>query len=69
MKKVVLNVLDDSKFHLLIDFLEEIRFIQIESPRFKSNHFKKMNALPQSILHPRKVKTFTKFTRKELHAR
>jgi hypothetical protein len=59
MKTMTINVLDDSKFQLVLDFLQEIRFIRIQTSPSALNVIKTMKTLPPSILHPRKAKTLT----------
>lgn len=69
MKTMTIDVLDDSKFQLVLDFLQEIRFIRIETPPSASNRVKTMKTLPPSLLHTHKAKTFRRFSREELHER
>ncbi len=70
MKTLRIDVLDDSKFQLMLDFLQEIRFIRIESPSPASAHgLKTMQTLPPSLLQPHTAHTFRIFSREELHER
>ena len=69
MKKLLIHVKDDSKYSLFVNFLKEIRGIQIETEDYFSVPNKKMTSLPQSILNPIKVKQFKMFNREELHVR
>jgi hypothetical protein len=69
MKTMTIDVLDDSKFQLVLDFLQEIRFIRIETPSSASKGIKTMKTLPPSILTPRRANTFRRFSREELHER
>jgi hypothetical protein len=69
MKKVLIYVKDDSKYSLFVNFLKEIRGIQIETEDHFSVPMKKMTSLPQSIFNPVKVKQFKMFNREELHVR
>lgn len=66
MKTIVLNVIDDSKFNLLINFLQEFKFVWVvdEKPSIK-----KMEQIPNSILNPISVNNFKMFSRDELHDR
>ena len=69
MRTVTIDVLDESKTQLLLDVLNEFRFIRVAPPQAAASPVKIVKTLPPSILHPRAVKTFTKFSREELHAR
>lgn len=69
MKTVVLTVNDDSKVHLLVSFLREIRFVRIEDEMSSVSKIKKMSSLPQSVLHPVTAENFKIFSRDELHDR
>ncbi len=69
MKTVMVHINDDSKVQLFVSFLREIRFIQIEECEFPVCKIKKMTSLPQSVLHPVRVKQFRMFSRDELHDR
>lgn len=66
MKTVMVHITDDSKFQLFVSFLREIKFVQIEET---ASPVKKMTELPQSVLHPVKVKQFRMYSREELHDR
>ena len=50
MKRVVLTVTDEAKFHLLINFLREIQFVRIEDEA--SGGVRKMTRLPRAMPHP-----------------
>ena len=69
MKTVVLSINDDSKFHLLVSFLREIRFVRIEDEPAPVGKIRKMSRLPPSVLHPVKAENFRMFGREELHDR
>ena len=69
MQTVTIDVLDESKIQLVLDALREFRFIRVTSPQAQASQVKIMQTLPPSALRPRAVKTFTKFSREELHAR
>lgn len=69
MQTVTIDVLDESKIQLVLDALREFRFIRVISPETQASQVKIMQTLPPSVLRPRAVKTFTKFSREELHAR
>jgi hypothetical protein len=69
MRTVTIDVLDESKTQLLLDVLHEFRFIRVAPPYAAASPEKIMKTLPPSVLRPRAVKTFTKFSREELHAR
>jgi len=71
MKTVTLTVCDESKFNLLISFLKEISFVRIKEAVHPSpvDTVKKMNRLPEAILHPATVKNLKTFSREELHDR
>jgi len=69
MKTVVLSINDDSKFHLLVSFLREIRFVKIEDEISPVSKIRIMSRLPQSVLHPVKAINFRMFSRDELHDR
>ena len=67
MKRVVLTVADEAKFHILINFLREIQFVRIEEEA--AGAVRKMTRLPQATLHPVTAENFTMFSRDELHER
>ncbi len=67
MKTVLVHIHDDSKVQLFVDFLREIRFVQIEETASPVRTTKRMTALPQSVLHPIKVDQFRIYCREELH--
>ena len=69
MKQVVLSINDDSKFHLLVSFLREIRFVRIEDEAVPVGKIRKMSRLPRSVLHPVKAENFRMFSRDELYDR
>jgi hypothetical protein len=69
MKTLTIEVLDDSKFQLVREFLQEIRFIRIETPSSASKGVKTMKTLPPSLLHPHKAKIFRWLSREDLHER
>jgi hypothetical protein len=69
MKTVLVHINDDSKFQLFVDFLREIKFVQIEETASLVRTTKRMTALPQSVLHPVKVNQFRIYGREELHDR
>ncbi len=69
MKTMTIDVLDDSKFQLVLDFLKEIRFIRIETPPSASSGVKTMKRLPSALLRPHTANTFRRFSREELHER
>jgi hypothetical protein len=69
MKTVMVHISDDSKFQLFVSFLREIRFVQIEETASHVSKTKKMTELPQSVLHPVRVKQFRMYSREELHDR
>lgn len=69
MKTIVIIVSDDTKFNLLVSFLREIQFINIDNEISPVSESKKMSKLPQSVLHPVKAKNFRMFSRDELHDR
>lgn len=69
MKTVTVHINDDSKLQLFMSFLREIRFVQIEESAFLVSKPKKMTELPQSVLHPVRVKHFRMHSRDELHDR
>lgn len=69
MKTMTIDVLDDSKFQLVLDFLQEIRFIRIETPSSVSSGVKTMKKLPASLLRPHTANTFHRYSREELHER
>ncbi len=69
MKTVMVHINDDSKFQLFVSFLREIRFVQIEETASPVSKTKKMTELPQSVLHPVRVKQFRMYSREELHDR
>ena len=69
MKTLTLDVVDETKFQLLLDVLHEFRFVQIAASGEDAERVKTMNTLPPSALHPYKVSAFAKFSREELHAR
>ncbi|VFM95414.1 MAG: hypothetical protein BECKG1743D_GA0114223_100768 [Candidatus Kentron sp. G] len=69
MKTVVLTVNDDSKFHLLANFLQEVRFIEMEAEIACDGEIKKIGKLPRSVLHPVKAENFGTFSRDDLHDR
>lgn len=56
----MVHINDDSKFQLFVNFLKEIKFVQIEETTPPEGAIKKMTELPQSVLHPVKVKEFKK---------
>ncbi len=66
MKTIVLSIEDDSKFHLLVSFLQEIRFVKIENEIFPINKIKRINRLSHSILHPIKVENCIMFSNQKL---
>lgn len=69
MKTMTIDVLDDSKFQLVLEFLQEIRFIRIETPHSAPTSVKTMKKLPASLLRPHTAKSFRRFSREELHER
>lgn len=69
MKTLRIDVLDDAKFQLVLDFLQEVRFIRISPSETAPTHVKRMTVVPPSILHPRHAPNFTPLTREELHER
>jgi len=69
MKTVKIHITDDSKFQIVVSFLKEIQFIQIEESVLPDSKIKKMKSLPQSVLHPIRAKRFRMFSRDELHDR
>lgn len=69
MQTVTVDILDDSKFTFFLDVLREFRFIRIAPSQAASTGVKTMQTLPPSISRPRTAKTFTKYSRDELHAR
>lgn len=69
MRTIAITINDDSKFHLLVDFLREIRFVQIEDEVSSISKIKKMDRLPESVLYPVKAKKFRMFNREELYDR
>ncbi len=69
MKQVTVTINDDSKFHLLIDFLNEIPFVEVADDPSPSDENKIMTHLPKSILSPVKAPNFKIYGRDELHAR
>jgi hypothetical protein len=69
MKTILVHINDDSKFQLFVNFLQEIRFVQIEETTPPVKKIKRMTELPQSILHPVKVNQFRMYRREELHDR
>lgn len=69
MKTIQLHIRDETKTDLVIQFLQEIRWLQVERPETDVNRIKTMRRLPQSILDPHRAKNFHKFTRDELHER
>lgn len=69
MKKVMLDILDDSKVDIVIQFLQEMSCLHIEDQDFDFRKVKKMSKIPQSALHPLTSKTFRLFSREELHER
>lgn len=71
MKTVTLTVCDESKFHLLINFLKEISFVRIKEAMSPdpADTVKTMKNLPESVLHPVMAENFRTFSRDELHDR
>ncbi len=69
MRRVVLDIVDESKSELLINFLREVNFVKIEEDQSPLPRIKKMQKLPQSMLSPTRVQHVTVFTREELHER
>jgi hypothetical protein len=69
MKKVMLNIVDDLKAEIVIQFLQEMRCLYIEDQEPDFRKVKKLHKIPQSILHPRTSKTFRMFCKEELHER
>jgi hypothetical protein len=69
MKTIQLHIRDETKTDLVIQFLQEIRWLQVEQHETDMGQVKTMQHLPQSILHPRMAKSFRKLSREELHER
>ncbi len=69
MKRIVIRINDESKYHLLTSLLEEIPFVKIEDAGVSKEDAKRMTELPKSILNPIKINNFRKFSRDELHER
>jgi len=61
MRTVTIDVLDESKTQLLLDVLNEFRFIRVAPPQAAASPVKIMQTLPPSILHPHTAQTFTTF--------
>ena len=69
MTTLALNILDESKADVIINFLREINFIEIADIQSNTSHIKKMRTIPKSVLSPVEAKHFVKFSREELHER
>ncbi len=69
MKEVVLRVKDDSKLKLLIEFLKEISFVEIENLPKQKKTVKKNYNLPESILNPMTAEDFKIYSKDELNER
>nr|VFJ54737.1 MAG: hypothetical protein BECKDK2373B_GA0170837_104818 [Candidatus Kentron sp. DK] len=69
MKTLVLNVFDDSKLHLLIGLLRELRFVEIQDQASLPVKTKKFGKLPASVRHSVTAESFRMFSRDELHDR
>jgi hypothetical protein len=59
MKTIQLHIRDETKTDLVIRFLQEIRWLQVEEHETDGSQVKTMQHLPQSILHPRLTKNFS----------
>jgi len=69
MKEVLLRVKDDSKLKLLIDFLKEISFVEIENMPKEKKAVNRKYSLPESILNPMTAEDFKIYSRDELNER
>jgi hypothetical protein len=69
MKTIQLHIRDETKTDLVIQFLQEIRWLHVEQPEPEENHVKTMHHLPESVLSPRRARNFRILTRDELHER
>lgn len=68
MKQLILNVKDESKFDILMKFLKEINFVEVQSEDGDKN-LKVWGDIPESMLNPTKVGNFKMFSRDELYER
>jgi hypothetical protein len=69
MRQVTLYILDESKANSMIQFLQELDFLEVQETEVTAPPIKKFTTIPKSVLHPIKVPTFQKFSREELHER
>ncbi|MGD8399495.1 MAG: hypothetical protein PVH64_00950 [Bacillota bacterium] len=68
MKQLILNIKDDSKFDILMKFLREINFVEVQNEDVDKD-LKVWGELPESMLNPIKVDNFKMFGRDELYER
>lgn len=68
MKTLVINVKDDKKYDVLMSFLKEINFVEIQGEQ-KGRPIKTWQDLPASVRNPISVDSFKNFSRDELYER
>lgn len=68
MKHLILNIKDDSKLDIVINFLKEIDFIEIQQEP-TDGMVKKWSQLPDLMLNPICADNFKGFSREELYDR
>jgi hypothetical protein len=66
MKQLILNIKDDSKLDILINFLKEINFIEIAREQ-TDGAVKKWDEIPDQMLNPIHVDNFKMYSREELY--
>jgi hypothetical protein len=68
MKQLIINIKDESKLDVVINFLKEVSFIEIEEEQI--NHMnKKWHGIPELMLNPIYANDFKIFGREELYDR
>jgi hypothetical protein len=68
MKQLILNIKDDSKLDIVINFLKEINFIEIEREQTDCA-VKKWDEIPDLMLNPIYADNFKMYSREDLYDR
>lgn len=69
MRQVVLNIKDDKKYSVLMKFLKEIDFVEVEKTVQEKSKHKKLKSIPDFVLNPIKTDDFVMYSREELYER